>query len=202
MAGELEAALAGGGNALLVGPASDEAACAAASTVVEPADALVLVVAFDVEPEARVTAWRRHVGVAPARAACVAAGEGWRGGEAGDVLTPGPECAVVVDAVPDPTDLAGVGEAVTRQLADWDHLEGRLVVCLDSLTALLAHVEVGPAFRFLQLLTRQVAHAGGVGHYHVDPAAVDPVALGTLRPLFDVEATVEGAGSWTVRATR
>lgn len=198
----LASELADGGNALVVAPTGGEAeatACAAASTVADPADELVLGVAYGVSAETRVETWGRHVGVTPKRAVCIAVGEHRRGAVADGLVTcssAGP--GVVIDVVPDRTDLARLGERITRRLAEWDYLDGRLVVCVHSLTAMLDAVDLQPAFQFLQLLTRQVDHAGGAAHYHLDPDVVGRKARSTLRPLFDVVVTVDEAGGWTV----
>lgn len=199
--GELADALAGGGNALLVVEGATETACAATTTVVEPGEALLLGVCVEGDAETLMSAWARAVGTGPKRAACILLGDERRGGAADCIVPRHPGTPVVVDAVADPGDLSTLGQRITRRLADWEHVDGELVVCFDSLSALLDHVDVEAAFAFLTLLTRQVEHAGGAAHYHLDPTAVDAETVATLRPLFDVEVTVDSAGEWAVRET-
>jgi len=200
--GGIAEALAGGGNALVVGHDADEDVCLAGRTVSDPAGALLLGVTVDGDAAALLDAWGRSVGTGPARATCILAGEDVRGGSAEGLVTGDAGTTLVVDTVPDPGDVSTLGTRITRHLADWDHLDGALVVRLDSLTALLEHVDAASAYRFLALLTRQIEREGGVAHYHVDPTAVDAEVLATLRPLFDVEVAVAADGEWTVRAIR
>lgn len=194
-------ALAGGGNALVLGERTTEEACLAGTTVTSPGEALLLGVSVDSDAESLMAAWARTVGAGPKRAICILLGEERRGAAGECIISRDPETPVVVDAIADPWDVSTLGYRITQHLADWDHLDGELVVRFDSLSALLDHVDVEATYEFLTLLTRQIKREGGTAFYHLDPTAVDAETVATFRPLFDVEVTVETDGEWTVRAT-
>lgn len=98
--------------------------------------------------------------------------------------------ATTVQVVEDPADLAGIGIAVNDWLDRWDDGH-QTVICFHSLTALLDHVDVQSAFRFLHVLTGRVATADACAHYHLDPSAHDEQAVRTLSMLFDEIVSVD-----------
>lgn len=116
----------------------------------------------------------------------------------GDALgTPG-ESGAVVRRVENPDDLTGleirVGEAIAA-LPD-----GPRTLCFDSLTALLQYAEVEEAYRLLHPLVERLHAAGVVGHFHVDPVALEEQDLTAITGLFD--ATVDlGDGTIEVRTS-
>lgn len=113
-------------------------------------------------------------------------------GDAGP--TPGgPESRLAdatVDHVADPDALVTLGEVLDR------HLSGRegetTSLCFHSLTDVLGVVDREQAFKFLEVLTRSVEHAGAIGHYHLDPDVHDPETVATLEVLFDVVVDLRG----------
>ncbi|WP_436924347.1 DUF7504 family protein [Halosimplex amylolyticum] len=88
--------------------------------------------------------------------------------------------------VSDPTDLTGVGIAVTEWLQAQRPGE-RPVVCLDSLSTVLQYADPERTFRFLHALTSQFRSAGARAFISVDPGAHDESTLATLRTLVDDE---------------
>lgn len=122
----------------------------------------------------------------------------------GDVLRsadespPNFEDPVASEIVEDPTDLKAIGTSVSRFCEVWAESGHRMVLCFDSLTELLDHVEPKVAFQFLHTLLERLASVDTVAHFHIDPAAVDQQTLSTFNSLFeevidpdDVEALLD-----------
>lgn len=112
---------------------------------------------------------------------------------------PVPDGVTVVDCTPgsgsedaasvnSPGDLTGIGMAVSRFLEDAD----RPVVAVDSLTSLLLYSDTRPVFRFLSVLSTQVARADGLGLYLVDEGAHDRQTVRTFAQLFDGQLRLRG----------
>ncbi|MFW5938425.1 MAG: DUF7504 family protein [Halanaeroarchaeum sp.] len=101
--------------------------------------------------------------------------------------------AVTVDAVSDPRDLQNIGLSVSEIVERWDDLD-RIVLCFDSLTALLDHAQPDAAFRFVHVLTTRLESADAVAHFHLDPTAHDETVVNTFGPIFDAVERVESAG--------
>lgn len=94
-------------------------------------------------------------------------------------------------------DLTGVGVAVTDAIDR--HAEGRLHVCLGSVTTLLQYVDLETAFKFLHVTLSRLDSADAVVHGHLDPDAVEEETVATLSSLFD--SVLERAdGDWAVRS--
>lgn len=83
-----------------------------------------------------------------------------------------------VESVGDPTDLDTLGTMIADILAEQEST----MLCFDSITELLEHVELEEAFRFFHLLTTEVKSASAVAHYHMD--GDDEQTWRTLEPLF------------------
>lgn len=97
--------------------------------------------------------------------------------------------AVTVERVSSPSNLTEIGVALSRHLHD---MEGeRIVVCVRSLTALLQYVDGKQAYQFLNALTNQLASAGALAHYHLEPSAHDDQVVTTLSALFGAVIEVE-----------
>lgn len=105
---------------------------------------------------------------------------------------PVPDAVTVVDCTPGPTtedavsvnspaDLTGIGMAVSKFLEGAD----RPVVAVDSLTSLILYNEVRSVFRFLSVLSTQVATTDGFGMYLVDEGGHDDQTVRTFAQLFD-----------------
>ncbi|WP_435126632.1 DUF7504 family protein [Halobaculum sp. D14] len=104
------------------------------------------------------------------------------------------------ETVTSPNDLTGLGIRITEYLREWNGVDGRTVVCFDSITAMLQYVDLQTAFEFLHVLTGRLASVGAFAHFHMDPTAHDDQTVQTLLTLFDavVEVDADG-GAPTVR---
>lgn len=104
-----------------------------------------------------------------------------------------------VETVPNPGDLTGLGIALNRQFERFEDASGDLLLCFDSITALLQYADLETAYRFLHVLTTQLDHSNGVGFFHIDPGAHDDKTLHTLLSLFDASIdTDDETGEYTV----
>lgn len=159
----------------------------------DPAQTSVLVVTFTKSATDWVTEWNEFAGQPPARGGIVTvgetsphvAGDGWD-----------------VEQVENASNLTGLGITLSGLLSDLasagEEDGSDVVVCFDSVTSLLQYADLQGTFRFLHVVTGRVESVGGVGHYHIDPAAHDSQDLATLRGLFDAVVDVEADGSVAV----
>jgi len=151
----------------------------------DPVETSVLWVTFRRDPGACLDQWTATTGDRPLNAAVIAVG---------DVGTVDADWADV-ESVSSASDLTGLGIEIGEFLSDW---EGNVVVCFDSLTAMLQYVEVETAYEFLHAVTGQLYAADARAHFHVDPNAHDTQTVDSIASLFD--AVVElGDGEPTVR---
>ena len=189
-------------NVLLVAPSLDSThvddACMEFLTVADPGEEDVLSISFNQSVDDAIDAWRSHAGTLPARLAVVSVGEETRSASAQGTTLSGAQGTVTVDTVANPSDLTGIGIAVSGHLSAWAEDDRQAVVCLDSLSILLQYVDLKRAFRFLHVLTNRVEAVGATGHYHIDPTVHDESTVGTLMQLFDAVVRFED-GEWTVR---
>lgn len=72
-----------------------------------------------------------------------------------------------------------------------DREPGQTRVVVDSLSALLLYSETESVFRFLHVLAGQIADAGALGVYVIEPSAHDEATDHTLDRLFDGRVTLE-----------
>lgn len=99
-----------------------------------------------------------------------------------------------VETVSTPGDLTGLGILLSRKVNTHDDV----VVCFDSLTAVLRHVDHETAYEFLNAVTGHLYAADARAHFHLDADAHDDEVVGALESLFD--AVVERRdGEWAVR---
>lgn len=106
-----------------------------------------------------------------------------------------------LDGVGDPTDLTALGMAIHSYLREFTTSGHEIVLCFDSLSALVEAVPLQRAFHFLHILTNLTRALGVTAHYHYDPtlAAQD---LDTLRGLFDTELDTTNShdtSTWTLK---
>lgn len=172
-------------------PADDEA-CVDLLTRAAPARSNVLSVTLSETPDERLARWKRHVGeTLPKRAAVVGAGPA----AAAPLSESYPLPVEVLSAPVDPAELQAV---VARYLREWAANADPTFVCVHSLTALLADLDLSAVVRLVDGLHDRFASADAVAHYHLDGDAVDDAALAELRPLFDVVAEHRSGGEWSV----
>jgi len=152
----------------------------------------VLCLTITGSPAAHVRNWERH-GVLPARAAFIdVAGESHSSFDAPTVTGVratdlDADVAITVEQVASPANLTQLGIQLTRCL---DSLPGadadaQLVVCFNSITALLQYVDVEQTFKFLHIITDRFSDANALAHFHLDPDAHAEETINTLLPLFD-----------------
>jgi hypothetical protein len=165
----------------------------------DPGDLRVLAIEYTRGPDGWLDEWREHVGRPPAETAVVSVDDGTRSATsgAGPATYGGDGIEAAVTTVESPDDLTGLGIAVGGQLKRWEGSAAPTLITLDSLTVLLQYVDLKRAFRFLHVMVNRVKGAGGVGHYHMDPAAHDDQTVATLASVFDAVARHED-GEWTV----
>jgi hypothetical protein len=117
-----------------------------------------------------------------------------RQGSSATTVTEGESTEIVTQRVPDPSDLPRLGIAASRAVTGSDG-EGRIRVCIDSLTAMLQYADRGRVYRFVQVLQDRLGQADTLAHYHMNPAAHDEQTIETLRQLFDAVVEVSADGT-------
>jgi hypothetical protein len=180
---DVHAELTDARNVLLCAPSmsgDEREVCSGLLSGGDPAATSVLWVTFRRDARACVDAWTAASDVEPRNAAVVAVGDT---GEAVDV-----EWASV-ETVSSASDLTGLGIEIGEFLADW---EGELVVCFDSLTAMLQYVDVETAYEFLHAITGQLYAADARAHFHIDPTAHSRQTVDSIASLFDAVVTLGG----------
>ena len=103
---------------------------------------------------------------------------------------------VSIATVDHPGNLTQLGVAISEYLDAWDDGDG-LAVCFHSLTTLLQYADRDCVFRFLNVLSRELADADAVAHFHMDPQAHDDETVATLVSVFDAVVETDG-DEWTV----
>lgn len=187
--------LEGVANALVLarsmGPPKRDA-CLGLLTQTPPASTNVLSVTFTQSAAEWVDDWDERAGEPPARGGIVAIGQGEA--NIGDA-------AWRVATVENPSDLTGIGIELSELLSTMADAAGEdepLSVCFDSITSLLQYADLQRTFRFLHVVTGRIKTVGGVGHFHIDPAAHTDQELATLKGLFDAVVEVDEDGAFTV----
>jgi hypothetical protein len=155
----------------------------------DPASTSVLWVTFRRDARACVDQWETETGDRPQNAAVIAVGDT---GDAVDADW------ATVEGIASASDLTGLGIEISGFLSEWD---GDLVVCFDSLTAMLQYVELETAYEFLHTITGQLYAADARAHFHIDPSAHDPHTVAAITSLFDGVITL-GDGEPAVRSRR
>ncbi|WP_324760306.1 DUF7504 family protein [Haloarcula sp. GH36] len=89
--------------------------------------------------------------------------------------------SVSVDTVSTPSDLTGLGITLSQTLSGREDV----VVCFDSLTAVLQYVELETLYEFLHAVVGQLHAADALAHFHLDPTAHDRQTVDALTSLFD-----------------
>ncbi|WP_336134530.1 DUF7504 family protein [Natronomonas amylolytica] len=155
-------------------------ACMALSGVDDPDAVDVVFVTFTKSADQRLAAWRDHADAPPANIGIVSVEMGGANGGAGTDRNAGP----AVRRISDPSDLTGVGIAISEFLSAWADTDQQTVVCFDSVTALLQYVDANRVFQFLNEMTSKFEQAGAHAHFHLLPEAHEPQNLSVLASLF------------------
>ena len=149
-----------------------------------PVNYLAVTYPEDASPDAVVEGLDRQPGPGPADLGIISVGEKTRSAAARTAPSPVASTGLVT-TVDSPTDLAGLGIAITTYLEGWADGDARTTVCFMSLTSLLKHVGVETAFRFLRVFKQRVADVDAVAHFHLDPSAHREDTLRPICELFD-----------------
>ncbi|MFC6974970.1 hypothetical protein ACFQL1_10225 [Halomicroarcula sp. GCM10025709] len=94
--------------------------------------------------------------------------------------------SVSIDSVSTPSDLTGLGITLSQRLSDCEDV----VVCFDSLTAVLQYVELEPLYEFLHAVVGHLHAADARAHFHLDPSAHDSQTVDAVTSLFDAAVYV------------
>ena len=149
----------------------------------------LLAVTMTRSPSEWTDAYQKYVGPVPDELSIVAVGETTRSASAGT----SPKGLLkrhrpTVTAIEEPGDLTGLAMRMDDRFEEWRQSaaeDTHRAVCFGSLTTLLQFVDLETAFRFLHVMTRQVAQVGAVAHFHIAPDAHDEQTLATIKSLFD-----------------
>lgn len=148
--------------------------------VSEPAKTPLLVISFSSKALANIDSWEHRLGFRPVEVAAVTTQHS----------TPSSVAEPSVSRVSSPSDMTGIGMAVTEQLADWDSDEDERypLVLVDSLTILLQYTSVRSLYRFLHTLTVRLQASDARGLFLLDPLTQDDKTVYTFASLFDAIA--------------
>jgi hypothetical protein len=97
-----------------------------------------------------------------------------------------------------PTDLTGVGMAVSDIIKEWSSTDAKTVVCFDSVTDFLQYADQSTMYRFLRVVTRRFDAADGFAHFHMNPNAHDKQTIATLKSPFDAVIDASDGGEVSV----
>ena len=92
---------------------------------------------------------------------------------------------VAVDAIEDPTDLSAIGVSISRFCEFWGQGPEQIVVCFDSIDALLRGSEPKTVFEFCYMLNTRLSSVDAVAHFHLDPARHEDRIVATFGRIFD-----------------
>ena len=97
-----------------------------------------------------------------------------------------------------PTDLTGVGMAVSDIIKEWSSTDTKTVVCFNSVTDFLQYADQSTMYRFLRVVTRRFDAADGFAHFHMNPNAHDKQTIATLKSPFDAVIDASDGGEVSV----
>ncbi|WP_254829487.1 DUF7504 family protein [Haloglomus salinum] len=171
-------------NVLLLSPSMGERAGAPCGGLLceTAAPEGVVLVSLASSPDARLAAWRERATTSPPERVAVLA-PGVADGETERLPVPGSDASATVERIGPAPDLVGLWMAISDRLDTWG--DGRVVVCLDSLTVLLQFAEPRRTLRFCKTMADRIRVGGHAGHYHLDPSAVGDRAVAAFSRLVD-----------------
>ncbi|WP_435093688.1 DUF7504 family protein [Halorubrum sp. N11] len=172
-------------SVLLLAPSHeppDDTACTDLLTCSPPAETNVLGITLSASPTERLSVWQREVGSElPARATIVDARQNMTKSQ----LPASEAGSITVRGVRENPDLYDIGLAIASQLGVWKNTDETTLVCLDSVTTLLAAYDTERVISLITSLNDLSERLGVTAHHHVDPAEHDEETVTTLRPLYD-----------------
>lgn len=183
-------------SVLLLAPSQgpgEDGACVDLLTREPPGETDVLSVTLSESPSERLSTWQREAGdELPARAVIVDARR-----EMTKAELPASEAgSVAVRGVPEHADLNDIGLAIASQLGAWKDTGETTVLCLHSVTTLLATYDAGRVISLITGLNHLCDRLDVVAHHHVDPDEHDAETMATLRPLYDAVIEYSPEGGW------
>ena len=88
--------------------------------------------------------------------------------------------------------LAGLGETVSRVIAEHNDQSVTLSVSFEILSDLIATSDLEQVFRFLHLLTARLERADALGHFYLNPDSRSGPTVNLLSELFDLRIEADG----------
>jgi len=141
-----------------------------------------LSITLSASPTEQLSVWQHEVdSELPARATVVDARQNTTKAQ----LPPSTAGSISVHEVRENVDLYDFGLAIASQLGAWKNTDETTVVCLDSVTTLLATHDTERVISLITSLNDLCERLGVIAHHHVDPAEHDEETVTTLRPLYD-----------------
>lgn len=187
-------------NVLLQTDSHDDECCVDLLSLEPYDEECLLGISYAGSVETRVSAWNRYMDQPPTDATVVNVGDFPRSATQADGDSVKPSSGDPVTYVPDPHDVSKLEATITAELSTFEGSEKQLVVCFDSVTRLLQNGTRERAVRYLRTLTKQVAAADGIAHYHFDPEPFDEETVARITTLFDAHVEVATDGTWTVES--
>lgn len=164
----------------------------------DPKEENVLIISYRQSADGALRDWRDYVGTPPAKMKLITMDESQGTATNGGVTVE--EYKTHVDtSVEHPSDLTGLGIALSQQLERWGQSDQEIALCFDSITVMLQYVDIQTVFRFLHVAINRLRAVDAVGHFHMDPGAHDKQVISRLAQLFDAIVEVNDDGV-TVRS--
>lgn len=182
-------------------PQSDNR-CAELLSAPPSQDTTLLFITFTQSAESRLEAWQSHVNAEmPSRLGFVdLKGSSQTRKERSLAVADRPGSEIRVETVKNPGNLTKIGIVLSTYISEWAHEGDRIVLCFDSLTALLQFTDVKPVYRFIRELSSQLHNLDALAHYHLDPDAHDEQVVNRLMSLFDAVVEPDEKDKWRVRS--
>lgn len=172
---------------------TDDGACVDLLTRDPPAETNVLSVTLTASPTDRLSIWRREVDTElPTRTVVVDA----RREKTKTRLRTSEWGAASVRGVPENADVCDIALAIASQLGAWKDTDETTLLCLHSVTALLASYDTGQVISLITSLNTLCEDLGVIAHHHVDPNEHDEGTVATLRPLYDAVIEYSPDDGW------
>jgi hypothetical protein len=151
----------------------------------DPSGLDVLMILYHRSPENFLEEWDERIGERPANTFIVGVHDRTQSS------TTNGESAILEEAENlhqlsvNPNDITGLGMQLNNALTEFEKSDNKLVVCFDSITALLQFIDLENAYKFLHMLTGKLHAADAYAHFHVDPEAHETQAIRQLQTTFD-----------------
>lgn len=84
-----------------------------------------------------------------------------------------------------PGNLTRLGVRITEFLNRWEAVDGRIVLCFDSITVLSQHVQNSTLLRFLHVLTGHLRSIDARGYFLIDPTPLSDSTMVKAKTVVD-----------------